>query len=338
MTDRSVEMLRREAASGDALALTSLGEALLRAGLPETFREAAAALDRAVQRGGVQAPAMLAMMLAMGAGGLENWTAALDLLQIGAERGSTTAQGQLALLASPEAVAQKDSHIEPWRGLRDSVDLEAWFDPGPQQVISRSPRLYGYDPFVPAAVCEWIIGRAQGRAIPALVYDPNASGLRRLENARDNSAFEFKLSDMDVVMAMLRRRIAAAVGVSPNALEPPQVLHYSPGQRFEPHYDFLDADLPGHAVDLAKHGQRIATCLVYLNAGFEGGETDFPILGHRLRQPAGAALCFVNVQPSGVPDRRTLHAGLATTSGEKWLVSQWIREPPPADRAAASGA
>ena len=53
-------------------------------------------------------------------------------------------------------------------------------------------------------------------------------------------------------------------------------------------------------------GQRIKTCLVYLNAEFEGGETEFPKLGLKYRGRAG-------------------DAGLPPTRGEKWLFSQWMR-------------
>ncbi|HEX4179242.1 MAG TPA: 2OG-Fe(II) oxygenase [Caulobacteraceae bacterium] len=332
MPDQSVEALRQAAASGDVLALTRLGEALLRSGAPKDVLEAAAALDQATRDGGVEAPAMLAAIFALGAAGIENWTAALDLLRIGAERGSSVAQGQLVVLAGSAAASHDAGRPDHWHILRESISPEAWFDPGPRRILSRSPQVYLHDPFASAAVCEWIIGRAEGRVTRALVYDPDAAGLR-LEDARDNGAFAFDLVEMDVVMAMLRRRMAAATGVDPAALEPPQALHYRPGQRFEPHFDFLDPALPGHAADLARHGQRIATGLVYLNSGFEGGETDFPILGQRHRPPAGAALCFVNVQSSGLPDRRTLHAGLAPTSGEKWLLSQWIRDRPRVDRA-----
>ena len=34
------------------------------------------------------------------------------------------------------------------------------------------------------------------------------------------------------------------------------------------------------------------------------------------------------VWTNGKPDPMTLHAGMAPTSGEKWLFSQWIRQAP----------
>jgi hypothetical protein len=123
-----------------------------------------------------------------------------------------------------------------------------------------------------------------------------------------------------------RARIAATVGVPAAALEPIQVLHYAPGQTFERHYDFLDPDMPAFAAEIARAGQRLATFLVYLNDDFIGGETDFPLLDLRHRGAAGDALMFANLEPAGAPDRRMLHAGLPPASGEKWLLSQWIRD------------
>jgi hypothetical protein len=63
-----------------------------------------------------------------------------------------------------------------------------------------------------------------------------------------------------------------------------------------------------------------------LNEGYAGGETDFPRIGYRFKGRTGDALVFGNVEPSGKPDPRTMHAGLPPTSGEKWLLSQWVRD------------
>lgn len=327
MADQLIEDLRRAAAARDVAALTQMGERLLDSDLPGAVGLAADALDRATQAGGVEAPARLAMMFAMGAGMIQNWTAALDLLRIGAERGSRSAREQLQVLAGLDAAWPGEAADGPdrWKRLRDSIDIGAWTGRTSPEVVCGSPRIYRLDRFISPAVCEWIIARGAGRHTRALVYDPLAPDMR-VDEVRTNSTISFKLSDLDAVMAMLRIGIAAVVGVDPSALEPTQLLHYKVGERFGPHFDFLEADLPGHVKDLAEHGQRIATFLIYLNDDFDGGETDFPIVGQRHKPPAGGALWFANTQSSGTPDRRTLHAGLAPTRGEKWLLSQWIRK------------
>jgi len=327
MADQSIDVLRRAAASGGPLELTRLAERLMGGSTPQELSEAGAALDQAIRAGGVEAPRMLAVLYAIGVCRPHDWDRALDLLQIAAERGSPSAQGQLAALAGADAQDAQSPTPGHWRGLRASIDPGDWERPGRQEILVRSPRIYRYAPFVSPAVCAWIIGRAQGRIERARVYDPDSLG-SRVEGVRSNGAFAFNFPDLDVVLAMLRFRVAAYVGVGPGALEPPQVLHYRVGEQFEPHYDFLDPALPGHVGELAERGQRTTTCLVYLNAEFEGGETDFPLLGLSHKPPAGDGLCFSNVQPSGEPDRRTLHAGLAPIRGEKWILSQWIRGRP----------
>lgn len=50
-----------------------------------------------------------------------------------------------------------------------------------------------------------------------------------------------------------------------------QVLHYEPGQKYDPHFDyFVDK------VNIARGGHRIATVLMYLSDVEKGGETVFP--------------------------------------------------------------
>ena len=53
---------------------------------------------------------------------------------------------------------------------------------------------------------------------------------------------------------------------------------------------------------------------------------DFPLLGLRFKGQAGDLLAFDNVGADGKPDRRMYHSGLPPTAGEKWLLSQWVRD------------
>ena len=159
---------------------------------------------------------------------------------------------------------------------------------------------------------------------PALVYDPETGDGRR-EGARTNAAAQFTLERMDMVLAVVRERIARAAGLPVPGLEWTQVLHYAVGQSFDWHVDWLDPALPGYAADLARRGQRIATCLVFLNDDFEGGETAFEAGDLRHRGRKGDALLWANTLPDGSIDRRTRHAGLPPASGEKWVLSQWLR-------------
>jgi prolyl 4-hydroxylase len=260
---------------------------------------------RRAAAGDAEALAFTAVLAGLGVGEPQSWAAARERLVRAAERGSAAAQGQLAVLGEP--------------------DLGRWTAAAERERLLRAPRISVARGFLEPGACAWLIGRAEGRISPAMVFDPEAGGARR-EAGRSNSAYEFPFFELDLVIVAVRAKIAATVGVPAQALEPPQVLHYAPGETFERHHDFLDPQVPGYAADVARRGQRIATFLVYLNTGYAGGETDFPMVGLSFKGETGDALMFANVDAEGRPDRLTLHAGLPPTAGEKWLFSQWIRD------------
>lgn len=279
--------------------------------------EKALALRRRGEAGDAEAMAFAGVLAALGAWEPQSWETATARLARAAELGSDFARRQLAVLSGREAGAPDE--------LAAAIDWAAWLAPAPKTRRLDDPRIATAKAFLSPGACAWMIERARGRVAQALVFDA-ASGGRAVEAGRSNSAFEFAFEDLDLVTVAIRARIAANVAVPPGALETIQVLHYAPGQRFDRHFDFLDPATPGFAAEIERSGQRIATFLVYLNGGFEGGETEFPLLDVRYKGQTGDALMFSNVDAAGAPDRRTLHAGLPPMSGEKWLLSQWIRD------------
>jgi hypothetical protein len=133
--------------------------------------------------------------------------------------------------------------------------------------------------------------------------------------------------ESDALMVSVQARIVSATRIEFPRLEAAAVLHYDVGEEFAPHFDFLDIEQPAFQAEVARIGQRIATFLIYLNDGFEGGATEFVDLDISYKGKKGDAILFHNVDAHGQPDKRTRHAGRAPTSDEKWLFSQWLREP-----------
>lgn len=264
-------------------------------------------LASAADAGDPEAAHRLAVLTALGLGVPQAWPVAMDRLRQAGALGHATAEQQLALLSGPAG-----------------VDVAGWLTPPAPRMLSQGPAIFAIDGFLPHAVCDWLKDRAEAMTEPALVYDPDTGGGCR-ESVRTNSGAQFTLERMDVVLAVVRERIARAAGLPVPGLEWTQVLHYAVGQTFDWHVDWLDPAVPGYAADLIARGQRIATCLVFLNDDFEGGETAFEAggLGHRGRK--GDALLWANTLPDGSIDRRTRHAGLPPTRGEKWVLSQWLR-------------
>jgi len=197
--------------------------------------------------------------------------------------------------------------------------------PGEKRSVSESPRIRVIERFATDAECRWLISLGRNQLAPATVFD-KATGAHLRPSSRDNSFLALRIGEMNVLTEVIRNRISAATKLPVPLFEPSQLLHYAVGQSFKPHHDFLDPSKPGYAESLAGFGQRIATFLIYLNDDYEGGETSFPEIGLNYRARQGDALFFANVTREGIPDDKTLHAGLPPTSGEKWVFSQWIRD------------
>ncbi len=311
-------LLRQAAQGGHSPAMSLLGYQMLSGRGAPLDRVAGIRMTlAAADRGETAASTVAAALIAAGVFGAPDWPRALDYLLRGAQGGFPMAQAQLRLLAGGTG--------DDWASLRGAVDIEAWRAAPAPRILRREPSVKAFEGVASFAVCDWIIGRARDRLAPATVYD--RSGRDVVGAVRSNTSFELGLADLDLVVLALRERLAAVAGLPVMNLNAPQVLHYAVGQRFEPHVDFFDPDIPDQARNIASVGQRAATVLVYLNEdGLEGGETDFPKANLRHRGAKGDALVFHNLDAAGRPDRRTLHTGLAPTRGEKWLLSQWIRD------------
>tara|TARA_R110002124_G_scaffold117453_1_gene274504 strand:- start:2773 stop:3882 length:1110 start_codon:yes stop_codon:yes gene_type:complete len=329
----AVSWLDRAARQGHVPSMTWLGTRLL-VGRAAPFQpnEGAVLLGRAAELGHAEAAARLAVLAAVGIGRPQSWDTALDWLQTAAERGEASARAQLLLLTDDDGVAAAADRPDPetalWARARKAINIKAWLTPPVARTISDSPHIRVFEGFTPPAVCDWIVRRAGERLVPARVYDADKGG-RRPDGMRTGSGAGFSLIDTDLVLALIRARMAAAApGLDIATFEPCNILRYDIGQRYEPHFDFLNPEAPALAETLAQQGQRQATFLTYLNADYTGGETAFPELDWRFGGKTGDALLFFNVHPDGRVDPRTLHAGLPPTSGEKWLLSQWIRDRP----------
>lgn len=262
----------------------------------------------------------------MGAGRLPDWSKALDWLVRAAEAGSKIAGRQLILLAEDRFVSEVTENAASWSDLRARVQLSERLRVAVPRELSRKPLIRAFDGFASPAECQWLIARAAPRLTRAIVSDPT-TGKATADRVRNNRSAVFQFVDLDVIVEMIRVRLATAIGAAPPFLEASQVLHYSVGQEFKPHHDYLDPE-SALSVEIARNGQRAATVLIYLNEGFEGGETRFPAIGLDYRGKTGDALMFSNLDPGGRPEPASLHAGLPPTTGEKWIFSQWVRDRP----------
>jgi len=140
-----------------------------------------------------------------------------------------------------------------------------------------------------------------------------ATGAGVLDAIRDADTSSFPPLAEDLVVQAINGCIATASGTDKAWGEPLTILRYRPGQQYRPHHDA--------GAGAARHW----TALIWLNDDYDGGATDFPDVGLRVKGGVGDLLLFQNVTADGAPDQRMMHAGLPVTKGVKWMASRWIR-------------
>lgn len=131
----------------------------------------------------------------------------------------------------------------------------------------------------------------------------------------------------DAVIEELSLRIAEVVGNGLEYAESLQVVHYAEGEEYAPHYDAWDKVTERGRRCMARGGQRMVTCVLYLNDVDEGGGTSFPNLDTEVRAKKGRLLLFHNChQGSSVRHPDSLHGSLPVLKGKKWACNIWFRE------------
>lgn len=169
--------------------------------------------------------------------------------------------------------------------------------------------------------CDALIEQARPRLERALTVD--SSGTQTIDDARTSSGMFFHIAETPLVQS-IEHRIAKLLQLPVEHGEALQILHYQPGQQYEPHQDWFDPTQPSYAPVTRVGGQRIASLIIYLNTPEAGGGTHFPHAGLTVAAHRGSAVYFA--YETG--DKQALHAGLPVERGEKWIATRWLRERP----------
>lgn len=319
--DHALNVLREATRQGDLHAMSELGHRLLAGDrAPRLVSHALAFLNEAARRGEGRALARMAALTAAGAHTPQDWPGALRLLGAAAAAGNSAAQGQLLSLHPTVNGKNVD-----WRALAAAVPLGEWLRPAPTEALH--PKVHRVPALIPHSVCDWLIGRAGGRLEPATVYDA-VSRRDVVHEMRTNTLANFDYASLDVIQFLVQARMSHTCGYRMQHFEAPMILHYSVGQQITPHFDFIDANAPDYEQQIREQGQRMVTFLLYLNDDYTGGETTFPTLDIVTRGTSGHGLYFINAHADGSPDRAMLHTGSPPATGEKWIVTQFIRDIP----------
>lgn len=195
------------------------------------------------------------------------------------------------------------------------------------ETICKAPHLVRFAGLFTPEECDYLAAAARPMLEPSVVVD-SATGRQVRNPLRTSDGIGFTWPLENPAVHALSRRIAAASGTDVERGEPLQVLRYKPGEQYRTHFDAI----------AGFDNQRVMTCLVWLNEGYEGGETFFPTPGLTLRGRKGNAILFRNADQAGRRDEAAAHAGLPVRAGEKMIASRWIRQQPFALRTESDGA
>jgi hypothetical protein len=298
---------------------------------PFSPEEGAAAIRALAEQGDADALSALATMRAAGAWTEHSWPEAMETLQLAAELGSVEARSQLLVLSPDRELSARVRSGElrdagRWSALKTSIDLQSWIVPPTPVQVCESPRVWTVERFTTPEVCEWLVARGRDRFKPALMRDAT-TGVAAALDSRTCSDFVFDVIDGAIVMLLLRIKISNATSIPVPHMEPPQIFHYAIGEEIKPHHDFLFDGETAYGPERSYTGDRLATFLMYLNDGYEGGELEFPHGNFRYKGFTGDGIFFAS-QRDKKPDPTSLHGAGAVTRGEKFILSQWIHNQP----------
>ena len=266
--------------------------------VPRNVARALELFGRAAEAGHGMAIRAYTNLLANGSAGKRDWRGALKRLAEEA-RGDRRRAQMLRLIRAMDLTADGDPRSLPQR-----------------RPISESPEVALFPRLLSAAECDHLVEVAGPNFEKSMVYGIDSPDYVDPIRTSDGSTMHDLIEDPAI--HALNRRIAAAAGVAVEQAEPLLILRYDVGQQYRNHFDFL----PG------AENQRMMTGLVYLNEGYEGGETAFIKADFMVKGRKGDALVFRNIMPDRRADPMAEHAGLPVTKGVKLLASLWMRERP----------
>lgn len=191
--------------------------------------------------------------------------------------------------------------------------------------VNEDPQVWVFEDFLSGSEIDALLRPARERLQQALVSSAQA-GVESEGRSGSNCWVAHK---HDAVLAALSQRIADIVNLPLVHAESFQVVHYDRSEEYAPHYDAWDAGTERGQRCMARGGQRLVTCLAYLNDPEQGGNTIFPRLDLQVRAKKGRMLLFHNCYPDSVVRHpHSLHGGMPVLRGEKWACNLWFREQP----------
>jgi prolyl 4-hydroxylase len=201
-----------------------------------------------------------------------------------------------------------------------------YIDAGDRRVhvlqVMLNPRVVVFGNLLSDEECDELIGIAKPRLARSLTVQTKTGG-EEVNADRTSSGMFFQRGENELVRR-LEERIGRLLSWPVENGEGLQILHYTPGTEYKPHYDYFDPSEPGTPTILRRGGQRVGTLVMYLSEPEKGGGTVFPDIHMEVSPKRGNAVFFSYERAH--PSTKTLHGGAPVLAGEKWIATKWLRE------------
>lgn len=149
-----------------------------------------------------------------------------------------------------------------------------------------------------------------------------------VDNSSRKSYTAWLSDSVGPVIRKISNLTAMVTGLPLENQEDLQVLRYPEGGFFSPHYDCCEGGPEECNRMNATGGPRRVTIIIYLNDGFEGGETVFPKANLTIKPQVGKAAVFWSTDDKdGILDL-AYHGGNPVRKGEKWICNKWVHAKP----------
>ena len=243
--------------------------------------------------------------------------AALAEVERGAHAGAALPAAATAEAATPARIDMPGPRLDGAPLYLDAGDRRV-------QVLQtvQHPRVVVFGNLLGVEECESLITAARARLARSLTVETKTGG-EALNADRTSDGMFFERGETELVQR-IEARIAKLLNWPLDHGEGLQILRYSPGAQYRPHYDYFDPKEPGTPTILRRGGQRVGTLVMYLQEPEAGGATTFPDIGLEVAPVRGTGVFFSYDRPE--PATRTLHGGAPVLGGEKWVATKWLRE------------
>jgi prolyl 4-hydroxylase len=243
-------------------------------------------------------------------------------------------QEDVALEAMEGTLKEHLNTVAVQQGLPSAVpvpdpslgDSALYLDAGDRTVhvlnVVANPRIVVFGNLLSDEECDALVELAKPRLARSLTVETKTGG-EELNADRTSDGMFFQRGEHELVKR-IETRIAKLVNWPEENGEGLQILHYTAGAEYKPHYDYFDPNELGTPTILKRGGQRVATIVMYLSEPEKGGGTVFPDIHMEVAPKKGNAVFFSYERPH--PSTRTLHGGSPVIAGEKWVATKWLRE------------